>query len=266
MAATEASADAARGPIISGWHRGTTFVYDPDTDRYQPDLTRADAPETGVRFILYDVDETGTPIVESEVGHADLVDEGDGSVEDIVLRLTAVVHEETVLDYRITLDHDAASGALTVDGFVVGAGVRLDFAVALALSEVDGVGQAELDFELAVDARDFVVVGHVSGIREGHEGMGSAELDVSHGSRTVAVRMLAEAGELDGTVLLDGAPFATITGPARDPVIADPDGEPLTLKELRVLRRIVHVVGDVLDLLEDVLDPVDELVLLGVVL
>ncbi len=100
------------GPIISGWHRGTTFVYDPATDDYTPDLMREGAPDTGVRFILYELDESGVPIVGEENGHADLVDEGDGSVEDIVLRLTVVHLDAIVLDYRTSLDHDATTSSL----------------------------------------------------------------------------------------------------------------------------------------------------------
>ena len=82
----ESDGGPALGPIISGWHRGSTFVYDPSTDEYEPDLTREGAPATGVRFIVYAVDEAGVPIVDKERGYADLIDEGDGSAEDIALR------------------------------------------------------------------------------------------------------------------------------------------------------------------------------------
>ncbi|MDH3424522.1 MAG: hypothetical protein OEN00_16120, partial [Gemmatimonadota bacterium] len=163
-ARTETSDGPAAGPIISGWHRGSTFVYDPEVDEYRPDLTLEGAPETGVRFILYEVDEEGTPILDAKVGYADLIDEGDGSVEDIVLRLQVVLNGVTRLEYRITLDHDATSGALTVDGFLVGEEATLDFAVTLAASNVDGVEQGELTFDFGVEERGFSVVGRVSGI------------------------------------------------------------------------------------------------------
>jgi hypothetical protein len=64
------------GPIISGWHRGTTFVYDPAADDSAPDLTRDDAPETGARFLMYELDAAGIPIVDEENSYADLIDEG----------------------------------------------------------------------------------------------------------------------------------------------------------------------------------------------
>ena len=267
MAASSARADGpALGPIISGWHRGTTFVYDPDLDEYQPDLTLEGAPETGVRFILYDVDDDGTPIVEEEVGYADLIDEGDGSAEDIVLRLMVVIGGETLIDYRTTLDHDATSGALTVDGFFVGDDVRLDFDIGIAVSNVDGVEQGDLDFEIEVAERNFSIVGNVSGIEESDDGSGSVNLRVSHGAHELIVDMVGENGELNGTIFIDGEAFATVIGPEEDPVIADPDGEPLTASELRVLHRVVHVVEDVFHFVEDLLDPVDDIVLLGFIL
>lgn len=256
----------ALGPIISGWHRGTTFVYDPQSDEYRPDLTLEGAPATGVRFILYETDVNGTPVVGEEVGYADLVDEGDGSAEDIVLRLSVVIGGEALLDYRITLDHDATSGALTVDGFFVGDGVQLDFDVGIAVSSADGVEQGELDFEIAVAERNFSIVGHVSGIEENDDGAGTVNLRVRHGARELVVDMEGVDGELDGTVYIDGIAFATVTGPAQDPVIANPEGGPLTAGELRLLHRVVHVVEDVFHFLEDLLDPVDDLVLLGFIL
>ncbi|MDX1493455.1 MAG: hypothetical protein R3253_05320 [Longimicrobiales bacterium] len=269
-ASTEATrsglGEPAQGPIISGWHRGTTFVYDPGSDQYQPDLEMEGAPATGVRFILYEVDDTGTPIREMEIGYADLVDEGDGSVEDIVLRLTVVLEDETRLDYRITLDHDATSGALTVDGFFVGDDTRLDFDIALGLSQIDGVGQAELDFHFGVESRGFSVAGHVSGIEENDDGAGSFELEVRHGGHTVAVEATGADGVIDGTIFVDGEAFATVTGPAGDPVIADPDGEALTVSELQLLHRVVHGVEHAFRFLERLLDPVDEIVLLGFIL
>jgi len=77
----------------------------------------------------------------------------------------------------------------------------------------------------------------------------------------LGVDMTGEDGILDGTIFVNGEAFATVTGPEDDPVIADPEGGPLTVSELRVLRR-----EDVFDFLEDILDPVDELVLLGFIL
>lgn len=256
----------AMGPIISGWHRGTTFVYDPTTDDYQPDLTRSDAPDTGVRFIMYELDTSGTPILEEEVGYADLIDEGDGSAEDIVLRLRVVHMEETVLDYRTTLDHDATSGALTVNGFLRGDDVRLDFDLAIAAEQVNGEEQVDLDFEFRVDSRGFVVSGTVSGIEDDDDGNGDVDISVEHGMDSLRVDVTGTDGILNGTFYVNGQVFATITGPEDEPTIVDANGEPLTWAEVLVLRHILDVVEDVFDFVEDLIDPVDDLVILGIIL
>ena len=266
LAATEGRGEAALGPIISGWHRGTTFVYSAEQDAYEPDLTVGGAPDTGVRFILYEVDAAGRPVPGEETGYADLVDEGDGSAEDISLRLFVVQHEETVLDYATTLDHDATSAGLTVRGFLFGDGVRLDFDLEVAARELDGVGQLDVDFELGVASRDFLITGSFRGVEENDDGEGEVHLDVRHGQSRMVLDMIGTGGELDGTVTLDGAPFALIAGPSEDPNITDPSGEPLTWPEIVVLLKVVDVVEDVFDLLEDLLDPVDNLILLGFVL
>lgn len=254
------------GPIISGWHRGSTFVYDPDIDEYRPDLTLEGAAPTGVRFLLYEVDANGKPIPGEEIGYADLVDEGDGSVEDIVLRLRVVQRSATLLDYRTTLDHDATSAALTVDGFLIGDGTRLEFDVALAAEGAEDGAQIDLQFELGVPEHDLTVVGHVSGVEEEEGGQGDVVLDIRSGADHIGVEMTGANGVLDGTVLVNGAPFALVRGAAGDPDVTDPSGDALTLSEVVLLHGIVKVVEDVFELVEDVVEPVGAIVLLGFIL
>ncbi len=264
------AADATRGPaaapIISDTHRGVTFVYDPAADDYVPDPERTGAPETGVRFITYAVDDTGRPIVEQETGYADLIDEGDGSAEDIVLHLIVVQNESTVLDYRTTLDVNANRGALTVHGFLHGDRVRLDFHIEAVGTETEAQTTLDVAFELRVDARDFSVTGNVSGIEEGTEGEGDIDLTVRHRTHSIRVDVRGSDGMIEGTFFLNGDIFATVSGPADDPTFLGQGGEPLTTGEMLVLHRIVDVIEDVFDFLEDLIDPIDDLVILAVLL
>ncbi|MEM7418086.1 MAG: hypothetical protein AAF389_21535, partial [Gemmatimonadota bacterium] len=257
------------GPIISGWHRGTTFVYDPQSDDYQPDLTRTDAPETGVRFVIYEVDASGVPIVESEIGYADLIDEGDNSAEDIVLRLIVVEQDSTLLDYRVTLDHDATSGALTVLGFFAGDEAQLDFDIAVNANEVGDVTTLDITFDFGVEAHGLSVFGSLTGIEDGNDD-GPGRIDITMQNRRDTVRIQLEAdgqGMGDGSVNVNGDVFATMTVAAgEEPVFLNAAGEPLSGVEILVLVRIFDVVEDVFDFLEDIVDPVDELVLLGFIL
>jgi len=266
-AVVEAGADGpAATPIISRFHRGATFVYDPTSDDYRVDPDRAGAPETGVRFITYAVDEAGTPILTEETGHADLVDEGDGSAEDIVLHLTVVHMDDTVLDYRTTLDVELDGGALTVAGFLFGDGVRLDFDLELAARESDENTLLDITFDLVVDARDFSITGSVQGIEEGEEGEGEIDITVRHRADSIRVDVHGANGTLEGTVYVNEAIFATVSGPAQDPTFVGATGEPLTWGEFLVLRQIFDTVEDVFDFVEDLVDPVDELVILGIIL
>lgn len=268
---TEIEPDAVgptAAPIISDLHRGTTFVYDPETDHYVADSERNDAPETGIRFILYETDLLGTPVSQEEIGYADFVDEGDDSAEDIVLHLTVFAHETTVLDYRTTLDVLQTGGTLGVHGFLADPdGGRLDFDIDATSTQV-GEGDPLIDvvFELSVDERDFSITGTVSGVDDNVEGDGTVELVVRHADDSIRLDVEGEAGQIDGSVFVNGSLFATVTGDASDPDIASATGDPLTLREILVLHRIVDGVEDVFDFLEDLLDPVDELVILAIIL
>lgn len=258
----------ATGPLISGWHRGTTFVYNPESDDYEADLAREGAPETGVRFILYEVDTAGNPIVDQEAGYADLIDEGDDSVEDLALRLHVVWMDAVVLDYATTLDHDVGAGALTVAGFIQGDGGRLDFDIGIEAEETQSGTALDIAFEMWIDARDFRITGSFSGLEDEEDGDGDGTVDllVSHGPESMQVEMTGQNGILDGTLRVNGNVFATVTGPEDDPIFLNANGEPLLWNEVLVLYHVVDVVEDVFDLLEDLLDPVDELLLLGFIL
>jgi hypothetical protein len=244
-----------------------TFVYDPDTDEYKPDPEREGAPETGVRFVLYEVDLLGQPISQDEIGYADLVDQGDASAEDIVLHLAVVAHGTTVLEYRTSLDIEQSGGTLGVHGALQGAGnLTLDFDIEATSAVVGERTTLDVAFDLRVDARDFSITGSVSGVEEAVEGEGTIELVVRHQDDSVRLAVDGAEGQIDGSVFVNGALFATVTGDAADPVIASASGEPLTLGEWLVLRHIIDGVEDVFDFLEDLLDPVDELIILAIIL
>jgi len=261
-----ADAGPTLSPIISDRHRGKTFVYDPVTDDYAVDPDRTGAPATGVRFITYAVDNAGYPIVDEETGYADLIDEGDGSAEDIVLHLQVVEGGSTVLDYRTSLDDTDGAGRLTVAGYLEGDGVRLDFDIEAAGSESAGKSVLDLAFEMRVDARDFAITGGVSGVEDGAEGEGDVNVTVRHRQASIEVDVRGAEGQLDGTFYLNGNLFATVTGDAEAPTFAGAGGDPLTGPEFLVLRQMLDTVEDVFDFLEDLVDPVDELVVLGIIL
>ena len=265
--AVVSSGTPALAPIISATHRGKTFVYDATLDEYVVDALRTGAPATGVRFVVYEVDLTGKPILAEEIGYADLIDEGDASAEDVALRLVVVANNVTVLDYATTLDLGLVQGTLTVQGFLQGEnGVRLDFDIEAVGTHFLNQSTLDVTFDLSVDARDFSISGTVSGIEEGVEGEGDVDLTVQHGSHSVRLDVSGAAGQVQGSVFVNDNLFATISGSASNPTILSATGEPLTPRQTLVLLHIVDVVEDVFDFLEDLVDPVDEIVILGIIL
>lgn len=266
IAATDRDRGPDAAPVISSNNRGKTFAYDVQAGEYQEDPERTGAPETGVRFVLYEPLSDGTPDVTQEVGYVDLIDEGDGSAEDIALRLLVVHTERTVLDYRTTLDHNENRGALTVRGFIQGENARLDFDIEAVGTEQNGQETIDLAFDMRIDARDFSIVGNVSGLEDDDDGEGEIDITVRHRDASLRVDAEGSNGELNGTFYLNGDIFATISGPEENPTFLGQSGEPLTQAEVFVLHRMADTFEDVFDFLEDLIDPVDEIVILGVIL
>jgi hypothetical protein len=240
---------AARSPVISPFSRGKTFVYNPALGRYAPDPDRTDAPTNGVRFLLYAPGQGGIPDVDRVIGHADLIDEGDGSPEDLALRLVVVEEERTVLDYRTTGKYD-----------------QLDFDLDVQGKDDGGLSTVAITFDMWMDTRDFHISGSVNGLEEGPDGSGDVDITVSHGDESLRVDVTGSDTSLDGTFYLNGGVFATVSGDPDAPSFVGADGEPLTAPEVIVLLRIVDIVEDVFDLFEDLIDPIDELVLLAIIL
>lgn len=266
--ASRTPSPTAEAPIISERNRGKTFVYDPDLGRYVHDPEREDAPATGIRWVLYEDDGTGHPDPNREIGYVDLIDQGDDSAEDIALALLVVVDDVVRLDYRTTLDIQDEAGEITVDGFIRGEkdSQQLDFDIQVQGSEGPGSSTFDIAFQMAVDSRDFLVTGALTGLEEEGDETGTIDISVQHGEASLQIDATGSDDSIDGTFYLNGEIFATVTGDPDDPTVESASGEPLTTGEVLVLHHILDIAEDVLDLFEDLLDPVDELVLLSLIL
>jgi hypothetical protein len=261
LAGAGASLHAASTPVISPLHRGRTLVYDAVLGRYVVDPDRTGAPATGVRLIVYQ-SVAGKPDPAHEIGYADLIDEGDASAEDIALRLVVVSGERTVLDYRTTLDESGGHGRITVDGFLRDEDDQLDFAIDVSGSE----GALDVAFRMAVESRSFEIEGAVAGAQQGEGETGDIDVSVAHGGESFRVDLTGTPTSIGGTVYLNGNPFVEVSGHPDAPVFARPGGGALTQLERLVLYRVVDIVEDVFDLFDNLLDPIDELVILAVIL
>jgi len=256
----------AENPIISSFRRGKTFVYDPSLGRYVMDPALAGAPATGVRFILYEPGPDGRPDPEKEMGYADLIDEGDDSLEEIALRLVVVEGVDTILDYRTTVDVLAQGGEVTVDGFLQGDTERLDFHIQVAASAGGDGATLDISFEMAIENRAFSIGGSVKGAAGDSGAGGEITLLVRHGTDSFSLEAAGSDAEILGAVYLNGELFATVEGDPNSPTIRGAGGGEITWAEILVLRRILDWAEDVFDLFEDLLDPVDELVIIALIL
>lgn len=249
--------------VISDRHVGRTFVYDATLDRYVVDAARTGAPSNGVRFILYETDAAGKPIPSREIGRADLIDEGATTGEAIALRLLVVTRGTTRLDYRTRVTIGTTTATIDVEGFAADGNERLDFDLALRGRTTGDTPVLDADFELAVAPRNFSVTGQVRGVQDGREGEGSVKLTARHQANTLGVTLAGNGGTVDGGITWNGAPYISISGPAGNPVLRGPTGQPLTADEALVVRSVMRLSDGVFDLVEELVEPVEDLVLLG---
>lgn len=259
------SPTAAEAPIISDTHRGKTFVYDPSIEDYAVS-ERSGAPSNGTRFITYELDSSGTPIVENETGYFDLIDEGDNSAEDIALKLVVVEDGSTILNYATRLDENGPNGTVTVDGYLTDGSDRLDFSIDAKGSDTPTKKTLDVTFEMRVDNRDFVINGSVRGMDGGASDTGDIDVSVRHGSESLRVDVDGDESSINGTFYLNGEVFATVTGDPDSPTFQGASGDPLVEAEILVLIEMMDTVEDVFDFFEDLLDPIDDLLVLAVIL
>ncbi|MBL8959486.1 MAG: hypothetical protein JNJ98_06525 [Gemmatimonadetes bacterium] len=252
--------------VISTRHLGRTMVYSPALDRYVIDSARTGAPSNGVRFVAYEQDAGGKPVVGREIGYADLLDEGANTGPAIALRLKVVTRNVTTLDYRTTVDVSTTGGSIDVTGFATDGPARFDFTIGLDARKVGARTLLDADFQFAVPTRNFTINGTVRDVEEGRDGEGKITVTARHQENTLRSAVTGTAGTLDGTITWNGTTFVTISGPASNPTLRGRTGQPLTGDELLMVRNVMQLNDDVFDLVEELMEPVEDLVLLGTIL
>ncbi|MFQ5599368.1 MAG: hypothetical protein ACE5G2_02300 [Candidatus Krumholzibacteriia bacterium] len=243
-------------PVLPEEVLGTTYVYDPDLGKYVPDPEREGAPSNGVRFVLYAVNPlTHEPVVDAEVGYADLTDEGIEDPTGIALRLEAVSGSTTFLDYSVALDGSEDHASTSIGGFIRGRSELMEFQVEVSEASSPSGQTMDLVFEFAVDEQFAVgLESHVTHLEAGH--WEQSDLRVESGPDTIQLTVLEDSKAIDATVHVNGDVFATITGPRHDPDVRGAEGRLLTPEEARVLGDIIRIPAEVHSTLEDLQGPV----------
>lgn len=251
-------------PIISEQARGSTFVYDPETDRYRRDAARTGAPPNGVRFILYAPDAIGRPDVTAETGHADLLDMGGALPRSLSLRFVVTVDGIQRMDYTVTAGGSERAGAVGVAGFLRAERDVLAFNI-VAQGRRDGETEvSEARFVVSMDERGFRATATQTGSNGPAGGVGEIELAVQHGQQSITVALSGSEAAVSGVFTVNGRVLASVSGLPESPVFLGVGGDPLGPDELRVLGHVMRLQGQVFDLFQTLMEPAADLIALGI--
>jgi hypothetical protein len=199
---------------------GKTFEWDFGTESYLA-TARTGAPTTGVRFILYAIDQlTGypaNPLV--EVGYIDLIDETGGGSPKLHVIVAGVDGTPVYVNYTVTLASQAATSTkITTAGYITNGAsspdsVRFDGSVTASGSQTSLSVTEDVSFD--VNSRDI----HVRDWQRVTLTQTTVSLSVSfrfeHGGEVVTLQGTLDvdqsAGTVNGTITsrVDGGLFAT---------------------------------------------------------
>jgi hypothetical protein len=236
---------------------GTTFVFDPETESYVAS-DRTGAPANGVRFIVYAIDPlSGTPIVGTEVGHADLIDTSPSSQTSAGVRLVLVGGSTTYLDYAFTATGTQNSALLGVNGFLTDGTTRVNFDIDASMAFAQEQLSIDIDFSFTVPSRSFSITGAMDGIAGSTGGSGEVSLTIVSGGTHVRFEIAEDASTLNATVYVNNKIFATITGDPESPTVAGAGGAELTAEEAEALGELLYVAEGVFEFFGMLLAPID---------
>lgn len=244
--------------------RGKTFVFDPALGRYVPDSMRAGAPPNGVRFVLYAVDSlSGRPVVEQEIGYAEITDEGDALANGVALRLRVVAGGLTHLDYFVRAEGGETSGALAAAGWITDGSTRLQFDVGVAVSSA--AESVAVRFAFGIPERGFAATGAMRNVGSDSGGVGELGLAVQVGADLIEVNARGDRSAIDALFRVNGLLFARVLGDPASPAIRGEGGRELTSPEMQALGGIVAMAGGVFGTVQSLLQPAGALLNLGTI-
>ncbi len=247
-------------PVIPEDGRGTTFVYDPATDAYRPRPGRQGAPEDGIRFILYAVSpQTGEPLVDTEIGHADLFDHGVPSGREVSLQFVVVSGDDVFLDYLLTGVVDDGDGPVSISGLVGASPDRVTFQIE-ALAAAGAAARTDVQIALSVPDGGFDVETAVSVAGTVPRDTAATDLRVQNFRDTIRFRFDAAAGPSTADLFVNGEMLASVRPGAAGPVFLGAGGEALEPDARRTLARMLDLPELLFRLFGDVLQPAAALI------
>jgi hypothetical protein len=241
-------------PVLRSGVLGSTYVYDATTQQYVADPARTGAPANGVRFVLYETDDTGAIMPATEIGYADLIDEKAASTSSAGLHFKVVSGTTTVLDYAFEVGGLFISPTIDVTGYISDGTDRVNFDLSTQAPAWESAGPFELEAKLTVPSTGFTVNASLSGTAS-PEPSSNVELSLQSGTDKLEVSAATEQGQIDASVKVNGAVFATVEGPASNPTIKGEGGRDLTQEEWAALAKVVEFTDGVFALLGGLFAP-----------
>ncbi len=197
---------------------GKTFQWDATAPAgYRiTDSTLAGAPSNGVRFLIYEVDTTGMPVLPLvQTGYLDLSDESNPSVN--TLRVLLKVGSQTAANYTISENKTTTSLTLTAAGSVtnvVSAGATVTFNLSHVLALADS--SLSTDYEANDGATSVSLISKLTS----PGGVPTLTMDWSATKGgTVEIVGTNSAPFVNLAFKFNGNTIATVTGSQANPVV-----------------------------------------------
>jgi hypothetical protein len=235
---------------ISSITWGRTIEWNEFRVRYEF-TQRTGAPANALRLILYTQDSTGHPASPiEEIGYADLYpfnEHNGGGPDSMSLRYVVTDTRATptvVADFLAHSHADSACQCATVEGWASDGTTRVDFSVPYDIP-LDSDGR----FPGSFTASD-VSFDHFATLPGPGASAATANLTLVFAGDTITTmsgELHPHAGRLEGeaVVMINGAPFTTVTRTAAGISATGPGGRPLTSTELRALAALFAVPADI---------------------
>lgn len=240
--------------IIPSTLLGKTFIYNPQTDRYEIS-NRTGAPANGVRFILYAVDPVQRRVVTpvNEIGYLDLTDES--TSQTMTLGIKAVIDNQTLLDYDFSASPSGTGATASGKGFLSDGVTRVDFEFSQSFSQTTGM-QATYKLTAPQKGVSLELRANFSPTFSG-----TINFTIRVGNDTVVFNVSGtfgpdgESRPIDGTITYNGEVVVKISGTPSNPVFTDAGGNQLQPGQSQALKKLGDLIGDVLDAFDDLLKP-----------
>ncbi|MCH9015058.1 MAG: hypothetical protein IH877_05145 [Gemmatimonadetes bacterium] len=252
-------------PIISENVRGTTFVFDPTLDRYVADPELTGAPANGVRYILYAINPiTREPLVDNEIGYADIIDLDSPSANGISLHFLAVSDGVTHLDYTVTTERTDESGTIAVSGSVTNGTDTLEFTINIAGMSTTAGQTVDVNFSVDIVGRNFGFDLVFAGVKQGGAESSEISLTVNAGPNIIVMERSGTPAAYTVSITVNGELFATVTGNPTGIVITGAGDRVITPEEAEALRRMLGLIPRSVDALQGLMRPVHRIIQLAV--